>query len=160
VALNIRKGAWTDTFKNYGQAWRVIVMMCLGMVYPLTILSPWPEMRDMVNVVDKVTWAQFGHYAVVLWMTALFVVPLTFWLMTRLGMKLSGSITEQTQGVFSSSTGDYFKKTMPALIPMGLSFWATFFPSGYCRSAVGTDISSGNTMAAGSVDIHGPDIQL
>ncbi|MFZ9024406.1 MAG: hypothetical protein ACO3BO_06630 [Anaerohalosphaeraceae bacterium] len=127
VALNIRKGAWYDTFKNYGQAWRVIVMMCLGMVYPLTILSPWPEMRDMVNVVDKVTWAQFGHYAVVLWMTALVAVPLTFWLMTRLGMKLSGSITEQTPGVFSSSTGDYFKKTMPALIPMGLSFWATFF---------------------------------
>ena len=104
--------------------------MVLGMVYSLTILSPWPFMRDIVNVVDKVTWGQFVCYAVVLWSIAFGVVPLVFWLATGLGMYFAR--TEKTDncertGVFSSATGHVYKKTMPALIPLGLSFWATFF---------------------------------
>ena len=30
-------------------------------------------------------------------------------------------------GIFSAATGEVFRKTMPALIPLGLAFWATFF---------------------------------
>jgi len=123
---------------NYGEAWQVIVMMVLGMVYPLTILSPWPAMRDMVNVVDKSTWAEFGRYAFVLWSIALGIVPFIFWIAINLGMRLSqktqnssnNSDTNSTLAstkVFSAETGKIFKQTMPALIPLGLSFWATFF---------------------------------
>ena len=130
VSLAIRKGPWTERFWQYGEAWQAVVLLVLGMVYPLTILSPWPAMRDIVNVVDKVTWSQFALYAVALWSIALGFVPLALWLATRLGMLFA--LTEKTNGykqtsVFGSATGDVFKKTMPALIPLGLSFWATFF---------------------------------
>ena len=130
VSLAIRRGPWTESFTQYGQAWQAIVLLVLGMVYPLTILSPWPFMRDMVNVVDKVTWSQFAIYAAILWTITLGIVPLFFWLATGLGMRLpkaEKTDSPQRTGIFSSIAGDVFKKTMPALIPMGLSFWATFF---------------------------------
>ncbi len=129
VSLGWRRGPSYENLKSYGQAWQVMVMLVLGMVYPLTILSPWPAMRDMVNVVDKVTWAQFGVYALTLWTITLAVIPLVFWLATALGMRLSGVNGGNTkkQGIFSAATGSVFKKAVKALIPLGLSFWATFF---------------------------------
>jgi len=130
VSLAIRKGSWSEYFSQYGEAWQAIVLLVLGMVYPLTILSPWPFMRDIVNVVDKVTWGQFVCYAVVLWSVALGVVPLVFWLATGLGMyfvRTEKTDNSERTGVFSSATGNVLKKIMPALIPLGLSFWASFF---------------------------------
>jgi hypothetical protein len=73
----------------------------------------------MVNVVDKTDWAQFGLYAVVLWMLALGVVPLLYWLLTSLGLILIRK-NEMT-------TGTAFKKTMPAILPLGVAMWAIFF---------------------------------
>jgi hypothetical protein len=73
----------------------------------------------MVNVVDKTNWAQFGLYAAVLWMLALGVMPLLYWMLTSLGLKL----TRQKE----LTTGTAFKHTMPAILPLGIAMWAVFF---------------------------------
>jgi hypothetical protein len=124
VSFAIRRGKWKENFANYGQAWQAIVMLVLGMVYPLTILSPWAATRDMVNVVDKATWSEFGVYAACLWTVTLGLVPLIFWTATRFGMKWSKTDNE---GLSRSQVGQIFKKTMPTLIPLGLTFWMCFF---------------------------------
>ena len=119
VSLQWRKGPWKGRFESDGEAFQAIALMVMAAVYSLTVHSPWPGIRDMVNVVDKTDWGQFGLYAAVLWMLALGVLPLLFWLFTSLGLTLS----RQT-GV---TTGIAFKQTMPAILPLGIAMWAVFF---------------------------------
>jgi hypothetical protein len=119
ISLQWRTGPWQGRFRSYGEAWQAIALMVLGAVYSLTVHSPWPGIRDMVNVVDKADWGQFGIYAAVLWMLALGVMPLLFYLLTALGLRL-GCQTDITVGAA-------FKWTMPAVLPLGIAMWGVFF---------------------------------
>ena len=79
-------------FQSYGEAFQAIALLVLAAVYSLTVHSPWPGIRDMINVVDKADWAHFALFAAVLWMLALGVMPLLFWLLTSLGLTLAGKL--------------------------------------------------------------------
>jgi hypothetical protein len=114
------------------------VLLVLAMVYSLTIHSPWPAVRDMANVVDKATWSEFALYAAAITALVLAAVPLLYWLAVGWGnaaarrtrMKTGGPIPVFTTAngmMLHSTTGDVFKRTMPALIPLGLGMWAAFF---------------------------------
>ena len=138
VSLAWRRGAWSERFHTYGEAWQGIVLLVLALVYSLTVHSPWPAFRDMVNVVDKATWPEFGLYAAALWALALGVFPLIFWAATGLGLRIIGQRgadihkddSDHPSGVrhsFKSIMGVAFKRTMPSLLPLGLSLWASFF---------------------------------
>jgi hypothetical protein len=138
ISLSWRRGKWTERFSSYGEAWQVIVLLVLAMVYSLTIHSPWPAVRDMVNVVDKATWGEFGLYAAAIATVALVVVPLLYWLAVQWGntaahhsRKEKGEpipvFTTANGMMLNPTTGAVFKRTMPALIPLGLGMWAAFF---------------------------------
>jgi len=134
VSLSWRRTPWTQTFTSYGEAWQAIVLLVLGLTYSLTVHSPWPLMRDLVNVIDKATWTEFGLYAAALWGLALVLGPMVFWLASGLGTWLwkraEGDAPAAAAEQFSLSgiaTGAVFIKTMPALIPLGLAVWAAFF---------------------------------
>jgi hypothetical protein len=119
VSLRWRKGSWRGHFQSYGEAVQAISLLVLAAVYSLTVHSPWPGIRDIVNVVDKADWSQFGLYAAVLWLLALGVMPLLFWLLTALGLTLVGKpdVTAETA----------FRWTMPAVLPLGIAMWGVFF---------------------------------
>ena len=134
VSLAWRRGPWMDQFSSYGEAWQAIVLLILGAVYSLTVHSPWAFMRDWVNVIDKATWAEFGLYAAALWVLALVVGPLVFWLASFVGawscQKSENHVPNGTPdrfSIFSATTGQVFRKTIPALLPLGLALWAAFF---------------------------------
>lgn len=118
VSLSWRRGAWSSVFRNRGEAFQAVVMLTLAIVYSLTIHSPWPKVRDLVNVVDKSTWTEFGAYALFLWFVALAVMPGTIWGLTRWGLHLSR---------LEMAAGEAFRKMTLTLIPVGLSLWAAFF---------------------------------
>jgi polyferredoxin len=118
VSLSWRRGAWSSSFKNLGEAFQAVVMMTLALTYSLTIHSPWPKVRDLVNVVDKATWLEFGGYGLCLWTVALAVMPGTIWVLTRWGLARSR---------LDLPAADAFRKMTLVLIPLGLSFWAAFF---------------------------------
>lgn len=121
VSLAWRSGVWTGRFRSLGEAWQVIVLLVLAMTYSLTVHSPWPVMRDLANVVDKSTWLQFGAYAASVGGIAFVLAPLAFWLAVAWGLRRSGSAAMGTKVAFL--------ETMPALVPLGLAFWASFFIS-------------------------------
>ncbi|MCG6881535.1 MAG: hypothetical protein LJE96_20630, partial [Deltaproteobacteria bacterium] len=138
VSLAWRKSPFKESLNSYGEAWQVIVLMVLAVVYSLTIHSPWPAMRNMVNIVDKASPFEFGLFFIILCVVALGLFPLIFWLMCALGLQLSKEGTEKAEidgqmrsvserGIFSAFTGTVFKKTLPALLPFGLALWAVFF---------------------------------
>jgi len=119
VSLAWRRGPWTGCFRSLGEAWQAVVLLILAMTYSLTVHSPWPWMRDRANVVDKSTWIQFGAYAASVGGIAFVLTPLMFWLAVAWGARRSGSAALPTK--------DAFLRTMPALVPLGLAFWASFF---------------------------------
>jgi polyferredoxin len=134
VSLAWRRGPWMEHFPSYGEAWQVIVLLVLAAVYSLTVHSPWPFMRDLVNVIDKATWREFGLYAAALWSLALVIAPLLFWAASGIGVwlckregKNAPDDAPERFSVLSATTGHIFKKTMPALLPLGLALWAAFF---------------------------------
>ena len=136
VMLGWRKGPWSHRFSSYGEAWQAIALLVLAAASSLTIHSPWPLMRDMVNVVDKATWLHFGLYALILWALALGLVPAILWAACGFGLRRGQNLVAKTVDakprgfpLFGSETGDVFRWTMPAFIPLGLALWAAFFAS-------------------------------
>jgi polyferredoxin len=138
ISLSWRRGEWTERFSSYGEAWQAIALLVLAMAYSLTIHSPWPAVRDMANLVDKASWSEFALYAASMAALALAVVPLLYWLAVGWGNAVARRTNQQTSGpvpvltaaedmMLHSKTGDVFKRTMPALIPLGLGMWAAFF---------------------------------
>ncbi len=127
VSLAWRKGPWRNSFRSYGEAWQALALLVLAVVYSVTLHSPWPFMRDMVNIVDKASFFEFSLFFVMLSAVALGVVPLIFWLMCGLGLWLSKGTSEAGKGIFNASVGTIFKKTLPAVLPLGLALWAVFF---------------------------------
>ncbi len=138
VSLAWRRGPWTESSRSYGEAWQAIVLLVLAIVYSLTVHSPWPVMRDMVNLVDKTSLFDFLLFFAALCAVSAGFVPLIFWLACGLGLRLSKDLPAKGDGVgknekpsqkglFTSSTGHIFKRTLPALLPLGLALWAVFF---------------------------------
>ncbi len=122
VSLAWRRGPWQDRFRNSGEALLAVVMFTLAIVYSLTIHSPWYQVRNAVNVVDKATWPQFGAYVAGLWVLSLLIMPGIFWLLTRLGLRSAG---------LEAPAGEAFRKSVLVLIPIGLFFWASFFVANF-----------------------------
>lgn len=140
VSLGWRRERWTRGFSTYGQAWQSLVLLVLAGAYSVTIHSPWPALRDAVNVVDKASWLEFALLAALLWALSLGIIPLMFWLTTALGTRFAQPVKQnsfRSEVVYCENgthpleltTGLAFKKTMSFLIPLGLSLWAAFFCS-------------------------------
>ena len=138
VSLVWRRGPWNDRFSSYGEVWQATVLLVLALAYALTIHSPWPAIRDIVNMVDKANWVTFGLYAMVVWGLALGVIPFFFWLTTALGLRLAqggegtDNPTDKKPGllrkqVFTREVGQALMATMPCIIPLGITLWASFF---------------------------------
>ena len=107
-----------ERFLSVGQAWQALAMLTLAMAYSLVILSPWPTLRDVVNIVDRGHWPRFLTYVAVLWSTTLFLVPGAFWLMNRWGLRRSGLQTPPAEA---------FTRFAPTFVPLGLGLWVAFF---------------------------------
>ena len=138
VSLAWRRGPWTESFRSYGEAWQAIILLVLAIVYSLTVHSPWPVMRDLVNLVDKTSLPEFLLFFATLCAIAAGFVPLVFWLACGLGLWLMKGVSTtrngaaingkgSQSGLFASSVGGIFKRTLPALLPFGLALWAVFF---------------------------------
>lgn len=108
------------------EAWQALVMFTLGIVYCLTFQGPWHSIRDMVNVVDRDNWDLFAVYSATLWLIALGLVPLLFYIAARLGKALCGSDAVPLQ---------LFIRSTSALVPLGLFIWIAFAVPTFTTSA-------------------------
>jgi polyferredoxin len=117
VSLYKRPFASEAIASDYSEAWSIIAVFTIAIVYSVLYLGHWPEVRDWVNIFDKKNWGWFGIYALFLWSLVMIVVPGILYLISRLSVRLSGNKTT-TKEVFLLSSG--------ALLPLGLMLWIAF----------------------------------
>jgi hypothetical protein len=118
VTLVYRQGPSPEGPRTRWQAWQVLTMLTLAMAYSLVILSPWPALRDVVNVVDRWSGPAFLGYVAVLWATTLVVVPGLYAWANRAGLAWSGSDLPRKTA---------YRRFAAAFIPLGLGLWVAFF---------------------------------
>jgi hypothetical protein len=117
VAVFWRNEGWDKDVASYGEVWQAIVMFALACLYSIINLGAWDKIRDWTDLVDKGNWGTFSVYALVVWVACLGVLPLLWYLLTRIGIGISGSrLVPDTQ----------FRATSASLIPLGMAFWIAF----------------------------------
>ncbi|MFN8242069.1 MAG: 4Fe-4S binding protein [Bacteroidales bacterium] len=117
VTLYKRPFAPETGTRNLGQAWLTIAIFTLAMVYSVLYEGHWPLVRDYVNILDKGNWDLFGIYTLVVWITALALMPGIIYLLSVLSVRIAG-VLDKTRQVFLQASG--------ALLPAGLSMWIAF----------------------------------
>lgn len=117
VAVFWRPAGRDKIVASYSEAWQAIVMFALACLYCFINLGAWDTIRDWIDIVDKRNWGSFLLYALVVWMVCLGILPLLWYLLTRMGIAISG-----TAGVAQT----LFRTTSAALVPIGLACWIAF----------------------------------
>lgn len=117
VSLFARPFASERKVKHLSDAWLVIAIFTIAIIYSVLYLGPWPVVRDYVNILDKKNWNLFGLYSIFLWMAVLIVVPGLIYLLTVAGKRWSGTGVNAKEA-FQTNTG--------SLLPMGLFMWMAF----------------------------------
>jgi hypothetical protein len=112
-----RNAGWDKRIASYGEAWQTIKMFALACLYSFVNFGAWDKIRDWIDIVDKRQWGTFSLYAVVVWAACLGVLPLLWYLLTRIGVAISKS---------SLASRIQFRVTTAALIPIGLACWIAF----------------------------------
>ena len=117
VAVFWRSTGWDKEVAGYAEAWQSIVMFALACLYCYLNLGAWDVVRNWIDIVDKRHWASFAVYALVVWVGCLGVLPLLWYLLTKLGIAISRSTRAATT---------QFRTTTAALNPLGLACWIAF----------------------------------
>ena len=132
VAVFWRKTGWDQQIASYSEAWQAIVMFALACLYCYINLGAWDWIRNSIDIVDKGHWGTFAIYALVVWAVCLGVLPLLWYLLTRLGIALGRTkartarsripvLADINDGAGTTlSVNAQFRTTTAALIPIGL----------------------------------------
>lgn len=80
--------AATKTSPITAEAWQAIVMLPWPCLYCFINLGAWDTIRDWIDIVDKQNWGKFSVYAAVVWVVCLRVLPLLWYLLTKVGILL------------------------------------------------------------------------
>lgn len=117
VGVFWRSAGRDKTIADYSEAWQAIVMFALACLYCFINLGAWDRVRDWIDIVDKKNWGTFSVYAVIVWVVCLGVLPLAWYLLTKMGIAIGNSPIAATK---------QFRATTAALIPLGLGCWIAF----------------------------------
>jgi polyferredoxin len=103
--------------RSMSEAWLTMAVFTLSMVYSVLYQGHWPEVRNYIDIVDKMNWNLFGIYTIILWTLSLVIIPAVVYLLSHAGVKFS-KIKRNVKEIFLASTG--------ALMPLGFTLWIAF----------------------------------
>ncbi len=117
VSVFRRPFAVANTVRSFSEAWLIIAIFTISVVYSILYLGVWPVVRDYVNILDKQNWDLFGVYFAVVWSLVLVVMPALLYSLAIAGQKLSKSAIAVRE-IFLAYSG--------VLLPLGLMLWIAF----------------------------------
>jgi polyferredoxin len=103
--------------RNLSEAWLTIGIFTLAVVYSVLYQGHWPVVRDYVNILDKGNWGLFGIYSLIVWTSALLVIPGILYALSYAGTRISK---------LQIGVKDVFLLLAGTLLPLGLMLWIAF----------------------------------
>ncbi len=117
VSLFTRPFSSETGTRNLSEAWLVIAVFTIAVVYSVVYLGQWPVVRDYVNIIDKKNWGLFGIYSLIIWSLTLIIIPAILYLLSFIAIRAS-KVNISIKKVFLASAG--------SLLPLGLMLWIAF----------------------------------
>lgn len=118
MTLRARSFCADDRIDRNDEAWKAFIMITLALVYSVTLLGPWGTVKNWANISETGDWTGFLIYTVVIWLSALVVLPGLWALAALIGKRLSGT------GFIPART--LFLRYSYLLVPLGLCAWIAF----------------------------------
>lgn len=103
--------------KNLSEAWLIITVFTLSIVYSILYQGHWPVIRDYINVLDKGNWDLFAIYTGTLWTVALVIMPMIIFVLSHVSKRLS-KVETPVRNIFLNLSG--------TLLPLGMLLWVAF----------------------------------
>lgn len=103
--------------RNLSEAWLAIGIFTLAIVYSVLYQGHWAVVRDYVNILDKGNWGLFGIYIIIVWASALLVMP---------GIIIGLAILARKISNLNMSSKEIFLGSVGSLLPLGLMLWISF----------------------------------
>lgn len=118
VTLRLRPFCSDRTVRGLDEAWIACIMIALAIAYSVTLLGPWPSVRDWANVTESGAWGGFAVHTAAVWSGAFVLVP-ALWLLA------SWLSTARANGG-RVGTREVFVRSSFMLVPLGLMAWIGF----------------------------------
>ncbi|MDW7771967.1 MAG: hypothetical protein SCH71_03660 [Desulfobulbaceae bacterium] len=118
MTLRARPFCADDRIERYDEAWKAFIMITLALVYSVTLLGSWGEVKNWANISEMGDWRGFSIYAGSIWLSSLVVLPGLWFLVAVIGKRLSGT------GSIPART--LFLRYSYLLVPLGLCAWIAF----------------------------------
>jgi plastocyanin/ferredoxin len=118
LTVRLRPFCSDRTVRGLDEAWMAFIMIALAISYAVTLLGPWPTVRDWANVTEVGNWSGFAIHTAAVWFTALVLVPAIWYLASWLSAKWANGSGSEARQVFVRSAF--------MLVPLGLMAWVAF----------------------------------
>ena len=110
---------FSDTsIRRLDEAFMTLIMIALVIAYTVTLLGPWGTPRSWSNVTEVGNWGGFALHSIVVWLSALVVLPAAWYGLSWLACRFAGSR--------KVSVRDLFIRYSYMLVPVGLLAWIAF----------------------------------
>ncbi|MGE5243591.1 MAG: 4Fe-4S binding protein [Betaproteobacteria bacterium] len=121
ATLLLRPFCSDRTVRGFDEAWIAFIMVALAIAYSVTLLGPWPTVREWANVTEVGNWTGFAIHTAAVWFASLALIPAIWYLASWLSAKwmMKGGV----------ETRQVFLRYSFMLVPLGLMAWIAFsFP--------------------------------
>jgi polyferredoxin len=151
IALNLKPFASEIRIKGYDEAWKGFIMLALAMAYSVILLGSNGTIKDWANIAETRNWGGFAIYALILWSSALVVLPCIFYFAVQCAKKMAGATDQTVKSIFLGYSY--------VLVPLGLLAWIAFsipllFVNGTYIIAVISDPLGWGWNLFGTANIH------
>lgn len=117
IGFFLRPFGSDQNLKDWSETYNVLIMMMVALIFTVTMLGPWTDIKRAANISESREWLPFLIYVSVIFSLCLAVFPGLFALAVKLGRKIAGIDIEFRTLAFAFAY---------IFIPLGIFVWIAF----------------------------------
>lgn len=117
VGFFLRPFGSDRNLRGWDETYNVLIMLMVALIFTVTMLGPWQDIKRAANVSESRQWFPFAGYVAVVFSLTLAVFPGIFALSVKAAKKVSNTVLDFRSLAFSLAY---------IFIPMGIFVWIAF----------------------------------